>query len=209
MTSDNTRRRVLNAGSGFSAPDRLHVGFDRGHWAEVRLDVDPRTTPDLVGSISDMRDVIPDETFDAVWTSHSVEHLYTHEVVPAFCEFRRILKPDGFVLATCPNLEPVMELVLRCGLDTVAYQSPAGPIKAIDMLYGHGRSIASGQWAMAHHTGFTPDRIGEVALQAGFCEARVLEGDSYDLWAVLLMPNSDLLAFASSFATTKIGALFG
>jgi SAM-dependent methyltransferase len=209
MTSADKRRRVLNAGSGFSTPDRLHSGFDREHWAEVRLDVDPRTTPDLIGSISDMRAVINDESFDAVWTSHSVEHLHAHEVMPAFCEFRRILKPDGFVVATCPNLEPIMELVLRSGLDTVAYQSPAGPIKAIDMLYGHGRSIASGQWAMAHHTGFTPGRLGEVALQAGFFEARVLEGVSYDLWAVLLMPRSNLLAFAPTFAATNIGILFG
>ena len=41
---------------------------------------------------------------DAVFSSHNIEHLYPHEVPLALKEFMRVLKPDGFVLMTCPDL---------------------------------------------------------------------------------------------------------
>jgi SAM-dependent methyltransferase len=202
------QKRVLNAGSGSAASGRLHEGFRREDWTEVRLDIDPRTAPDLIGSISDMRSVVPDASFDAIWTSHSVEHLHAHEVEPAFREFRRVLKGDGFALVTCPDLAAIVEVILRRGVEAVVYQSPAGPIKALDMLYGHGRSIAAGQFAMAHNTGFTADRMGRVAIESGFVEARVIEGPNYDLWAVLLMPGTSLTFVSKYFESTKVAPLF-
>ncbi len=208
MTEMQSQKRVLNAGSGPDFPGKLHSGFQRDRWTEVRLDIDPNTAPDFVGSISDMRGLIPDQDFDAVWTSHSIEHLQAHEVVPALREFRRVLKTDGFALVTCPNLEPIFEAALRRGIEAVIYQSPAGPISALDVLFGHGASIAAGRQAMAHHTGFTAARVGRVAIEAGFVEARVLEGPHYDLWAVLLMPDTDLSEAWGYFEDTNIAPLF-
>lgn len=46
----------------------------------------------------------PDETFDRVQCSDVVEHLDAPQMVPAFREFRRVLKPGGYVLIhTAPN----------------------------------------------------------------------------------------------------------
>ena len=40
---------------------------------------------------------------------------------------------------------------------------------------------------MAHNTGITDERLGRFAIEAGIAEARVMAGESYDLWAALLI----------------------
>ena len=201
-------KRVLNVGSGPAIPGRLHRGFRKENWIEIRLDIDYRTNPDVVGSMCDMRGIVADASIDAVWTSHSIEHLHAHEVEPTLREFRRVLKVDGFVLATCPDIATIANLILRYGLEADVYHSPAGPIKPLDMLYGHGRSIGAGQFAMTHNTGFTAERIGRVALESGFSEARVFEGLNFDLWALLMMPETNMTHVSELFNDTEIAPLF-
>jgi SAM-dependent methyltransferase len=182
-------KRVLNAGSGPYAPKKLHPVFQG--WEEVRLDIDPRAKPHLVSSITDMKAVIPEPAYDAVWSSHNIEHLYAHEVRPALLEFRRVLKPSGFALITCPDIEAVAALIVSGKFETPAYTSPAGPVAALDMIYGHSASIEKGNLFMAHNTAFTAERLGNLLIQSGFHEAWTTKGRSYDLWAVALMPEAD------------------
>jgi SAM-dependent methyltransferase len=182
-------KRVLNAGSGPYSPKKLHSVFEG--WDEVRLDIDPRAKPHLVSSITDMRAVIPEPAFDAIWCSHNIEHLYAHEVKPALLEFRRVLKPSGFALITCPDIEAVAALIVSGRLETPAYMSPAGPVAALDMVYGHSPSIENGNVFMAHNTGFTAERLGNLLIDSGFHEAWTTKGTDYDLWAVALMPEAD------------------
>jgi predicted SAM-dependent methyltransferase len=200
-------KRVLNAGSGLERGG-LHPGFHPSAWKEVRIDIDPGAVPDLVGSISDMRGVVEDGSFDAVWCSHCIEHLHDHEVLPALREFGRILSDDGFAIVTCPNLEAIARLLVSEDIESVAYLSPAGPIRLLDMIFGYSRSIEAGNVHMTHRTGFTADRLGRMAIRAGFAEARVLEGENYDLWAALLMPKAELSVLAAFFEGTSIAALF-
>ncbi len=200
---------VLNAGAGAREAGDLHPGFSPSVWREVRLDVDPHAAPDVVASIADMRAAVADGKFDAVWSSHAIEHLYAHEVVPALGEVRRVLKPDGFALVTCPDLTAIAKLAASGDVESVVYNSPAGPIRALDMLFGHGRAIAEGRVAMAHRTGFTASRLARVGLAAGFAEVRVLEGPHFDLWALLLVEGCDVAALGRQFARTNIADLFG
>ncbi len=200
-------KRVLNAGSG-SATGAMHPAFDPSAWAEVRIDIDPRAAPDLVGSISDLHGLAEDGSFDAVWCSHCIEHLHDHEVLPALREFRRVLSTEGFAIVSCPNLDAVAKLVVSEDIESVAYLSPAGPIRLLDMIFGHGPSIETGRVHMAHRTGFTVDRLGRLAVKAGFAEARLLEGENYDLWAALMMPKADAADLLSLFQGTKVAALF-
>jgi SAM-dependent methyltransferase len=181
---------VLNAGSGPYDLDRLHVVFRDSGWTEVRYDIDKFVKPDLVGSIVDLG-AIGDATFDAIWCSHNLEHLHTHDVPRALAEFRRVLKLDGFALICTPDLESIAELVVDGRLEDVAYQSPAGPITALDMLYGLSVSIERGNSFMCHKTGFTTDRLGRLLVASGFSEVLVKRGSSYDLWAVALMPEAN------------------
>jgi SAM-dependent methyltransferase len=200
-------RRVLNAGSG-PGKKSLHHVFHPSHWTELRIDIDPRNEADYVGSVCDMQSIIEDASFHAVWSSHCIEHLHDHEVLPALREFRRILRDDGFALLTCPDIDAIAKLLVSEDIESVAYLSPAGPIRLLDMIFGHSPSIEAGRVHMAHRTGFTADRLGRLATHAGFAETRVLEGDNYDLWAALVMPKAELNALAAFFEGTNAAALF-
>jgi len=184
-------KRVLNAGSGPSSARGLHPVFDVTAWQEVRFDVDAHAAPDVVGTVTHTAAIFPPRSFDAIWSSHTLEHLHAHEVVPALRQFRWVLKTDGFALVTCPDLEAVASLVLHHGLDFEAYTAPAGPITPLDMLFGHSASVADGNYHMCHKTGFTCARLGDVLLQAGFPTVLAKRGEQYDLWALALMEDAD------------------
>ena len=189
-TPTRIRKRVLNAGSGAYAARRLHPTFARGVWQEIRIDIDPQAKPDVVSSITDMRPSVASRSFDAVWSSHALEHLYPHEVPLALAEFKRVLKPDGFTLVTLPDLEAVASLILDHGLDHVAYTAPVGPITPLDMLFGHTASVSRGQHYMAHKTGFTCSALGQRFVDAGFPVVLVKRA-GFDLWALGLMQEAD------------------
>lgn len=178
-------KTFLHVGCGTATRQRLPACFQRTEWREIRLDIDPKVKPDITASMTDMSPV-QDASADAVWSSHNLEHLETHQVQVALKEFRRVLRPGGFALINLPDLERIAQLITQGKLDEVLYTSPAGPVRPIDMLFGHGPSIARGNHYMAHRTGFTAKRLGEQLRQAGFQEVRVISGSHYDLWAVAI-----------------------
>ncbi|WP_197961149.1 class I SAM-dependent methyltransferase [Bradyrhizobium agreste] len=154
------------------------------------MDVDARASPDIVASLEDMSQ-IADRSFDAVYCSHSLEHLHPHDVRSALRGIVRVLKPDGFALVTSPDLEPIAALVAQGRGEEIAYQSPLGPITALDMIYGHAASIERGNYYMAHNSGFTEDSIARLLLEARFEEVLVIKGNCYDFYALALMPQAD------------------
>jgi SAM-dependent methyltransferase len=172
-------RQVLHVGCGPNEPSRLHAMFEG--WLEVRLDIDPDVRPNIVASMTDMS---PVETgsMDAVYSSHNLEHLLPHEVPVALAEIRRVLKLGGFLLITLPDLQRVAELVAADGLEDTAYESPAGPIAPIDILFGHRASLAEGNLFMAHRTGFTATSLGAALCRVGFSDVSV-NRRGWDLWA--------------------------
>ena len=185
------RKRMLNAGSGPGPAGRIARMIAEEHWEEVRLDIDPEVKPDIVGSITELDHSFTSQSFDAVWSSHVLEHLYAHEVFPALREFHRVLKPDGFALVMSPDIEAVARHILDHGIAAVAYDSPAGPIRPLDMLYGHTRAIEEGHYFMAHRTGFTSERIGNLLLAAGFPTVSV-RSENFEVCALALMPRADV-----------------
>ena len=138
-----------------------------------------------------MRGIVPDQSFEAIWASHNLEHLHSHEVHAALVEFKRVLKDDGFALVTSPDLESIARFLLARGLTATAYESAAGPITALDMIFGHVKSVAEGNSFMSHKTGFTSSSLGHAATNAGFTEARIASGEAFDLWGLLLMPRTN------------------
>jgi ubiquinone/menaquinone biosynthesis C-methylase UbiE len=128
-------------------------------------------------------------TIDAVWSSHNLEHLQRHEVPLAFGEFIRVLKPHGLLLLTLPDLQQVAQLVVDDRLEDQAYQSPSGPVTALDMIFGHTASLARGNRFMAHRTGFTARTLHQALVEAGFVEVRLRVGACFDLWATAYKPD--------------------
>ena len=181
--SDPLQRQVLHVGCGKAGKNRLPKVFHAAHWQEIRLDIDPAVQPDIVGSITDLH-MVPNACVDAIWSSHNLEHLHSFEVPSALDEFKRVLKPDGFLLVDVPDLRAVARHIANDQLAQPVYHSAAGPISPLDILFGHQASIASGNHYMAHRTGFTASTLGEALVAASFAEVRVHQGHRWDLWAL-------------------------
>ena len=129
---------------------------------------------------------VADASVDAIFSSHNIEHLYPHEVGLALAEFKRVLKPDGFAVITCPDLQAVCKLVAEDKLTEPAYVSPAGPITPLDILYGHRPPMARGNLYMAHRCGFTQKVLIGTLQSAGFktVASKSRPHPAFDLWAV-------------------------
>ena len=176
-------RTLLHVGCGPQNKSRLK-GFNTAEWREIRLDIDPSVRPDIEAPLTDMH-AVATASVDAVYSSHNIEHVYPHEVHQVLAEFHRVLKDDGIVVLTCPDLQSVCEAVVNNKLMEPLYVSPAGPIAPLDVLYGHRESLESGKVHMAHKTGFTFNALNAAFFQAGFkFTFGAARPSTYDLWIV-------------------------
>lgn len=157
--------RFLHVGCGPKRKDSTIPAF--ASWDEVTLDIDPAVRPEIIDKLPELSQV-EEATFDAVFSSHNIEHLYPHEVPVALHSFRRVLKSDGIAIITCPDLQTIGEQLASGDIDTPIYVSSAGPVAPLDMLYGFRPSMADGNLFMAHHTGFTLNSLGKACTNAGF-----------------------------------------
>lgn len=185
-------KTFLHIGCGPKRKDRTTAGFNTEAWIEQRLDIDKRVSPDIVGTMTDMS-AVTDTSVDAIFSSHNIEHLYPHEVPLALKEFLRVLKPEGFAIITCPDLQSVCALIAEDKLTEPAYTSPAGPIAPLDILYGHRPAMARGNLYMAHRCGFTQTVLSGTLHSAGFPKVAIKRRlhPSYDLWSIATKAEMD------------------
>lgn len=177
-------RRFLHVGCGSARKPCVAPGLVADEWHEIRLDIDPEVCPDIVSSMLDMP-MVPAESMDAVYSSHNIEHLYPHEVAIALAEFFRVLKPDGLLIMTCPDLQSLAPLIADDQLDQPAYISAAGPITPLDVLYGHRPQLAIGNLFMAHRTGFTRRTLMDAVRSIGFPSVAGRRREAlFELWIV-------------------------
>jgi SAM-dependent methyltransferase len=167
IVSDEGERLVINVGCGPAGASHLPPHF--AGWRQLRVDVDAEVEPDVIADLTDLSG-IEEACADAVWASHCIEHLYIHEVPLALAQFRRLLKPDGFLCVLVPDLQTVAQYAAADRLHETLYQSPAGPVTPHDMLFGYGAAIAAGQTSMAHHCGFTPGMLQQAFREQAFGE---------------------------------------
>jgi len=162
-----TARRVLNVGGG-SKQTTLPPQYEG--YEHVLLDIDPTGEPDICCDARELATLAPAQ-FDAVYCSHNLEHYHKHEVPKVLAGFRHVLKPGGFAHIRVPDIPAVMKAAVERGLDPddTLYDSPAGPISVLDVIYGYARQIeASGVDFYAHKTGFSNRSLVRVLQQAGF-----------------------------------------
>jgi len=145
--------RILHVGCGGSPLPEM---FDE--WHEVRLDIDPDVRPDVVASMLNLPEM---GLFDCVYSSHNLEHVYSHEVPIALAQWKRVLKPNGYLHVNVPDLEGLT------ASEDVLYESSAGPITSLDMIYGM-RKLTATNPHMQHKTGFTAPVLRAALENAGF-----------------------------------------
>lgn len=162
-------RSVLIAGSG---PDRTNLWEDQG-FKTTYLDIEARTNPDVVASMTDMGEIGP---FDMVYCCHALEHLYPHEVNLALREFKRVLKVGGTAMIVVPDLEDVKPT------NDLLERSDKAPITGLHMFYGDHALIREFPF-MAHHCGFVADTLAFALKTAGF-EAKTIRQPDFNLVGV-------------------------
>lgn len=118
-------KTFLHVGCGPQRKQGTTRGFNTDTWREHRPDIDESAQPDIVGTMTDMSRA-PSGSVDAVFSSYNIEHLYAREVPIALGEFLRVLKPSGFAVITCPDLQSVCALVAQGKLVEPAYHTGQG-----------------------------------------------------------------------------------
>lgn len=169
-------KKVLNVGGNSK---EIAIPPEYGEFEHLLLDIDPKGSPDI---LCDARTLTTLEAaqFDAVYCSHNLEHYYRHDVRRVLAGFLHILKDNGFADIRVPDIQQLMKVTLQKGLDIddVLYQSPAGPIMVLDVLYGYSVEIErSGQDFYAHKTGFTQKSLLAALRNAGFGKIYVAVGN--------------------------------
>ncbi len=174
----------LHVGAGPKNPNKIPNLYPKSEWQEIRFDINPDVCPDILGDMRDM-DGVESASFDAVYSSHNLEHLYPHEVSLALAEFFRVLKPGGHALVSCPDIQRIAAFIAQGNLCDPIYMSPAGPVSPIDILYGYRPALACGNLHMAHHTGFTVKTLQQAMGDAGFMDIKAESrgAPSFDIWA--------------------------
>ena len=142
-------------------------GFNNDDWKEVRFDIDESVNPDIIGTLTDMN-LVETSSVDAIYSAYNLDHIYAHEVPIALGEFYRVLKDDGMAVVKCPDLQRVCEAIVKDKLLDTLYDSPIGPISAIDIMYGNRKEISEGNEYMEKKVGFTYSVLNGAFAEAGF-----------------------------------------
>ena len=189
----------LHAGCGDQSQSDV-IGFDNDNWKEIRFDIDERVNPDIVGTLTDMKSVVTGSV-DAVYSSQSIEHIYPYQVPIVLREFHRVLKEDGIVVITCPDLQSVGEAIAQDRLLETLYEAPIGPVTAFDILYGHRKATLEGNEYMAHKGGFTYSTLYKAFKEVGF-QAMAGGRKGYNLYLVAFKqrkPDEEIKKIVSQF----------
>ena len=184
---------LLNVGAGHpQSGARLPDAFQSAEWKEVRLDIDPANEPDVIGTMLDMS-AMPSESADAIYSSHTIEHLYPNEIPLAMKEFLRVLKPQGYAVITCPDLQAAAEMIAQDKLMEVAYTTGSGMVVTpFDIVYSHREYTGRDKPFMAHHCGFTLKVLNGTLRSNGFASvAGKRRARGLDLWVVAMKEQTD------------------
>lgn len=155
---------IVNSGAA------LPKSFRTDEWQEI---VVSREIPNAIPlDIHDLS-ALPSESCNVIWNAGSLSYLYAHEVAPVLKELYRILKPQGILLVQVPDLQRVGQMLAQGKLENALYNSPAGPIAAIDLLFGHRAALKAGNKRVQTQTGFTAGSIAHKLTPLGFGEVEV------------------------------------
>jgi ubiquinone/menaquinone biosynthesis C-methylase UbiE len=169
-------KKVLNVGGNSKA---IQLPAQYANFDQILLDIDTKGSPDIVCDARELT-TLDATQFDAVYCSHNLEHYYRHDVSLVLSGFLHVLKDGGFAHIRVPDINEVMRVTIERGLDIddKLYQSPAGPITVLDVLYGYSVEIEqSGQDFFAHKTGFTQKSLNSALQKAGFSKIYSLVGN--------------------------------
>lgn len=161
---------LLNLGSGRTHLTELGCleTLPVGDWQEVRVDLDEDAEPDVVADLRSLP--FEDDYADAAISLGVLEHFEEPALPSVFGEIARVLKPGGVVKLVVPDMQAICAVIAEGRLTDVLFESSAGPVRALDIVYGYSPMLAEHPlWG--HRTGFTAatlaDWLGSVGFEGG------------------------------------------
>lgn len=167
------------------------------------MDIEPAYEPDILGTMLDMS-AVASMSVDAIYSSHNIEHLFLDEVPTALKEFLRVLKPDGYAVVVCPDLDAAAQMIVAGKLMDAAYSNAAVTVTPLDIIYGHHKFTGRDTPYMSHHCGFTLASLTDTLMSNGFPSAYGI-AHAFSLWVVACkqpLPNEAMTNLANSILIT-------
>lgn len=155
---------------------QLHIGGTQvsPNWEIFNIQQDKGV--DYVGDAENLKR-FPDETFDKVYASHVLEHFDGRVITKVLTEWYRVLKPDGLLYLSVPDMDIICELFLDKAL------SLKSRIKLLNIIYGgHTDSYDY------HYFGF------DLQLLVGYLESAGFKGaDKTEIFGIFADSSGILL----------------
>lgn len=162
-------KKLLNIGGG-SKSIPLPAGYEE--YEHVLLDISPGPDVDIVCDARELNKF--GFLFDVIYCAHNLEHYSENDARFILRAMWCALKVGGLVDIIVPNIVYFINQMQLCkhDIEDIAYTSPAGPIRYIDILYGYQQAIEKNPF-MKHSYGFTPKSLENALIKAGFENVRV------------------------------------
>lgn len=101
-----TRPEAVNRPDTIRERLKLDIGgFGDPYANDEYTTVDLFGTPDVTADAADLP--FADDSVDAIWCSHMLEHLPIAKIPPVLAEFHRVLKPGSRAIIRVPNFDYV------------------------------------------------------------------------------------------------------
>jgi predicted SAM-dependent methyltransferase len=139
----------------------LHICGKEIHPNWKILDIEPRSGVDYVANASDLSQ-FPDNSVDKIYASHVLQHFYyllEDELVRTLIEWHRVLKPDGCLMLSVPDLKTL------CWLFVDPSQEACDRYAIMAELFGTQKNQYD--W---HKVGFDFEILTYFLQKAGFCD---------------------------------------
>ncbi|MBM0743673.1 methyltransferase domain-containing protein [Phormidium sp. CLA17] len=138
---------------------KLHIGGTEFHPDWKILDIEPRPEVEYVGDAQDLSQ-FADGAIDQIYASHVLEHFYyglNNELLLVLQEWHRVLKPEGSLLISVPDLKALCWLYLHPNLEALERHH------LMRIMFGGQVNLYD-----VHKVGFDFETLGLYLQEAGF-----------------------------------------
>jgi len=138
--SDGKARTALVTSWASNPKDAKIKHFEDDVWTVKTYDAEPKIEADYTGHIFKM-DAIEDNSIDALWCQQIMQRYYMPHVLEALKEFKRVMRDDALLYINVPDGQLAAAHLAHENFYKPLYETPAGPITAVDIVYGYQKAI--------------------------------------------------------------------
>ena len=93
---------------------KLHIGCGKKYLpGYVHVDITPHKHVDIVCNLLDIDKHVPPSSVDEIYACHCAEHVSRHEITKLFKVFYKVLKPNGVLRLSVPDIEQSIKMYMN------------------------------------------------------------------------------------------------